>query len=596
MDLPPDSTPTPRANQPIAHDPAGLLSPDEYRMHQRMHDFRFYARHNFRITTKSGGEEYLEFNSAQEIIHAAAEKQLAEIGMVRLIIVKGRQQGCSTYIAGRFYHKAAMKRAQTVCILSHEAKSTKALFRKVKYANKYIPPAVAPGVDKDNTTELTFPNDSRYIVSTAGSENSGRSETAQFMHASEVAFFDMDEELTAGAFQIVADIEGTEIFKESTANGYNGFHKTVIAALRGKSLWRVVFIPWFVQKEYRLPIPSDFELTDEESRLKRIYNLDDNQIMWRRNKLEEPAMTSQKFKQEYPCYLMEAFQSSEGTFFSGEKVQEARHSHVRGKYGALVLGVDPGRNHDRTIIAMRRGREVIKLWKYDDGKMNEMRLANILKNIIDKYGVDKCFIDYGQGYGTYDKLVMDGYGSVVEGVHFKETASRECYSSKRTEIMFNFRDWLEAPGGCKLPDDDDMAADIASMPPAIESGNGVFSFPKKSEIKKTYGRSPDILDAIALTFAYPVRVDDTQDEDDDEDYFSRKRRQKSTVNTEGGSALRGRRRVSGDWGDNGRPLRRSYGLGRSGSGGTRRSVIWHRNIRKVAPTEAAKFAGRPIVA
>ena len=42
-------------------------------------------------------------NPAQKIVHAVAEKQLEEQDMVRIIVLKARRLGMSTYVQGRYF-------------------------------------------------------------------------------------------------------------------------------------------------------------------------------------------------------------------------------------------------------------------------------------------------------------------------------------------------------------------------------------------------------------------------------------------------------------------------------------------------------------
>lgn len=57
------------------------------------------------IRAKSGDAAPLRFNAAQCAIHAVAEDQRAASGRVRLIALKARQLGFSTYVQARFYHR-----------------------------------------------------------------------------------------------------------------------------------------------------------------------------------------------------------------------------------------------------------------------------------------------------------------------------------------------------------------------------------------------------------------------------------------------------------------------------------------------------------
>ena len=66
-------------------------------------DFVHYAEKNLKIRTKSAKVEPFVLNKAQKHIHERVEEQLKKTGKVRALILKGRQQGCSTYVSGRCY-------------------------------------------------------------------------------------------------------------------------------------------------------------------------------------------------------------------------------------------------------------------------------------------------------------------------------------------------------------------------------------------------------------------------------------------------------------------------------------------------------------
>src|ERR1700680_1668039 len=98
-------------------------------------EFPVYSENCLDIKTKSQGIKKLKFNRVQEYLHASFEDQKRRRGWVRKIIVKGRQQTCSTLITGRFFHHAQFNPGTDVYILSHEVKSTKGLFDKIALFN-----------------------------------------------------------------------------------------------------------------------------------------------------------------------------------------------------------------------------------------------------------------------------------------------------------------------------------------------------------------------------------------------------------------------------------------------------------------------------
>ena len=68
-------------------------------------DFETYAAQNLKIKTKDGQLMPFVMNRAQRYLHERLEAQRQKQGFVRAVVIKGRQQGISTYIASRFYWK-----------------------------------------------------------------------------------------------------------------------------------------------------------------------------------------------------------------------------------------------------------------------------------------------------------------------------------------------------------------------------------------------------------------------------------------------------------------------------------------------------------
>ena len=103
-------------------------------------DLAAYAAECLMIRTKSGEVRPLVFNRAQRHIHAQLEAQRAATGKVRALILKGRQQGCTTYVGGRFFHRATHEHGIRVFILTHEDAATQNLFEMVERFHDHCPP------------------------------------------------------------------------------------------------------------------------------------------------------------------------------------------------------------------------------------------------------------------------------------------------------------------------------------------------------------------------------------------------------------------------------------------------------------------------
>jgi len=479
-------------------------------------DFDFYARNCLSIRSKSGKVQAFRLNRAQRYIHERLEDQKARTGRVRALVLKGRQQGCSTYVGGRYYHRTTMSKGIRTFILTHEDQATQNLFEMVNRYHEHCPVFVRPSTGAANAKELFFDKlDSGYKVGTAGTKGVGRSSTIQLFHGSEVAFWPHADTHAAGVLQAVPDEDGTEVVLESTANGLgNLFHQKWQDAERGIGDYIAIFVPWYWQEEYRKPVPSDFELTEEEATYAGLYELTLEQMAWRRNKIAE-LKDPNLFKQEYPATAAEAFQmSGHDSFIKPGIVAEAR-KNLRDESGPLVMGFDPARfGDDGSALARRRGRKLIGTErKY---KLTTMEGAGWLKRVIDSEKPARVFIDIGGlGVGIYDRLVEMGYGEIVRPVNFggapleppkKDDAGKEIGggpANRRAEIWMASRDWLAQEGGVDIPDSDTLQADACGPGYKYDSNSRVL-LEKKEDMRKRGVPSPDEWDAVALTFAEPV--------------------------------------------------------------------------------------------
>ena len=473
-------------------------------------DYPYYAEKCLKIRVKKAVEVdgrkqkiiKFKFNKAQNHIHTKLEEQKKETGQVRALILKGRQQGCSTLIDGRGYHFTTHHPGTKAFILAHRDDATSNLFKMVQRFHEHCPQHMRPSTSFSNRKELVFDKlDSAYGLGTAGSGDVGRSDTIDFLHGSEAAFWSNTDEIKTGVMQAAEMAE--EIIFESTANGLgNMFHKMWQDAEAGKSAYIAIFVPWFWQDEYRRELPLNFEITKSEQLYKDAYGLDYEQVCWRRYKiieLADPAL----FKQEYPATAAEAFQTTGiNNLISPESVLASRKGHAD-PYGSYVVGCDPAREGDDSTTFIRRmGRHAWNLEKYD--KLDDMEKAGKSKKILDTEPVSMMFIDRGGGSGQYDRLKEMGYGNRIKLVNFGSKAlDPDKYANRRAEMWDNMRIWLESEEETDIPDDDLLHADLVAPGFKYTSSTQKILEPKV-DIKKRIGKSPDAGDALALTFAEPV--------------------------------------------------------------------------------------------
>lgn len=483
------------------------LSEKERVIRQKLKDdFLHYAPRCLKIRTKAGKVLPFKLNDAQQYIHKCVEEQRARTGKVRAIILKGRQQGCSTYVEGRFYWRVSHSKGVRAFILTHEEEATNNLFELADRYHENCPALVRPSAGASNAKELYFDKlDSGYKVGTAGNKGVGRSSTVQLFHGSEVGFWPNAQQHAAGIIQAIPDEPDTEAFLESTANGIgNYFHQQWQAAEAGLSEYIAIFVPWYWQTEYRKAVPAGFTLTSEEQKYRDAYKLDLEQMAWRRAKIVE-LKDETLFKQEYPATAAEAFQvSGVDPYIKGDLVMVARKAEAE-PVGPMKLGVDPARfGDDRTSICLRQGRKVH--WIKSHSKKSTMEVAGIVFQIIKEQKPTQVAIDVGGlGAGVYDRLtelVPYGTTELIQVNSSNSPLDEKKYTNKRAEMWGEMREWLEKQPA-SIPDSDELQADLTQIRYSYDSNNAL-KMEKKEDMKKRGFRSPDMADALGLTFAMPV--------------------------------------------------------------------------------------------
>lgn len=470
------------------------------RIKQYDESFLLHARDNLKIRAKSGEILPFHVNKPQLYAHNLLEEQKEKTGRVRAIILKGRQQGFSTYTGGRFFHRVQFNKGIRCFILAHEMEASDNLFSMAKRFYEHMIPPLKPSSDTSNAKELYFGKlESGYKVSTAGNKATGRGQTIQLFHGSEVAFWPNDREHVAGVLQAVPDENGTEVILESTANGMgNVFYEMCMNALKGLGEYQLIFVPWFMSDEYRVKGGKP-NLSDDDKLYKELHKLDDEQMAWRERKISE--LGKYKFMQEYPATVSEAFQTSgDDTFIDADIVLKARSRVVEKGYGPKIMGVDPaGEGKDRTVFVWRQGN---KFYEYDyENRSDLMEIVGRITAHI--HTVDAVAIDaVGLGEGIVSRLRELGYAHKVYAVKGSNKADEENrYINKRAEIWGRMKEWLL---DASIPNDDQVHADLCSLLWKYDS-NGRIKLENKQELRQRGVPSPDIADALSFTFAYMIR-------------------------------------------------------------------------------------------
>jgi hypothetical protein len=89
----------------------------------------------------------------------------------------------------------------------------------------------------------------------------------------------------------------------------------------------------------------------------------------------------------------------------------------------------------------------------------------------------------------------------VQKVVFSWKAADERYAQLRSEMWFKMGDWIKEGA---IPNRTDLVSELCAPTYSNDNAANRLQLEPKDDIKKRLGFSPDIADALALTFAFPV--------------------------------------------------------------------------------------------
>lgn len=208
-----------------------------------------------------------------------------------------------------------------------------------------------------------------------------------------------------------------------------------------------------------------------------------------------------RIKGEFP-------RTGEMEFFNAEEVDAAMAREVEPAFGALALGVDVARfGANFSVIFPRRGRDGRSIPRRKFQGVSTVELAGEVAKANRELRADGIMIDEGGvGGGVVDQvrhMQLHCFGVQFGGKPsgFSETGIQgESYANKRAEMYGNLRAWIKAGS---LPADPELRAQLLSITYTFNAKDQIQLTSK--EVMMREGKpSPDDLDALACTFAFPL--------------------------------------------------------------------------------------------
>ena len=202
---------------------------------------------------------------------------------------------------------------------------------------------------------------------------------------------------------------------------------------------------------------------------------------------------------------------SQNTLIPREIIEAAavrKHQPSMYEFAPLVIGCDPAwMGGDRTVIVIRQGlfsKIIFNKQGADSveiaGKIQEAWSTPHIHNPI-WFGrqADACFIDVGMGNGVIDQLRRLSRNPIP--VAFGGASTREDCHLKRTEIWVKMSEWLREGG--MIDNNPDLIGELADVEYRFNPAGKKVLEPK-DDMRERTGRSPDLADALAVTFSEEV--------------------------------------------------------------------------------------------
>lgn len=400
----------------------------------------------FYIVDKKRNTVPFFFNEVQEDFI----KQLETLGTNKpFFVLKGRQQGFTSVITAIQLSYAIVRKNFSGFTMADRSDNTQAIFNdKARVVYDRLPSELKPSEKFNSRNEMFFDKlNSSWRIATA-TDQVGRSRTLNFVHFSEVAFYECDlaslqagigEAITAGAIQVY----------ETTANGFN----------QAKDLWdsetcHNLFYEWWRSPEYRSTEYEYLETDDpwliERKRLLEEKGCDKEQITWYCKKYDS-YLDKNTIKQEYPITPVEAFVSSGDCVFDKEAInnQLARCASLQGArkgYFTYKKEAIPLTNSEGTMVDVEWKIKDIKFVESKDGYITIHEEPKVKKNrdgiVTHKapYAIGGDTAGTGKDYFT-GKVVCNLDGKTAATLH-KQYIDEDLYAEQMYCLGMYFHEAL----------------------------------------------------------------------------------------------------------------------------------------------------------
>jgi len=335
------------------------------------------------------------------------------------VILKARQLGLSTVVAGYIAWLMLFHRDKNVLVLATKLLSASNLVKKVKYIIKSVPSwLMIATVTIDNRNSFELSNGSQ-IKSSATSGDAGRSEALSLLVLDEAAFIEGMQELWTGLYPTMAT--GGRCIAISTPNGVgNWFHQTYIDAESSTNEFHSIKLHWSVHPD------RDQNWFEKETK----------------------NMGKREIAQEYEC----SFNASGETVIDAEDLENLSRSHEEPKYRLgidrnlwiwkdyyerckylLIADVARGDGKDFSVFHVVNMDTMEQVAEYQ-GKLSTEEFSRLLFNTGTQYGSCMIVVENNNlGFSVLEKLVSMNY----KNVYYSQKGTTEFIEQYAAQSMAN---------------------------------------------------------------------------------------------------------------------------------------------------------------
>jgi hypothetical protein len=458
-----------------------------------------WIENTLKIRTKRGDLVPFRLNIFQRKLVAAVMDRVKEEGDAFFVVLKGRQLGVSSICRALMLWKAMNYVGQQCVFSAHTEPDTKrsmTIMREMLATMNRALGYPLPSMESDS--RILWRNMGSAIESRlASGKSQGRSSSINFLHATEVDYYD---DVAVGSWKrfkvgIIPSlkVKGAIAIVESTCQGRKALFDLYSQSLNPQSKWRHIFFPWYENPDYVATTPC--ELTEQEEIDKDTYGLSDQQAWFRASyRLECGELACDR---EYPNCIDDSFKvaaAGSRVLMSGQSIEDAmgRDFWQLQDREPVIVGVDPSRLRDCTGIAVRQGKNIITVTEIPP-MGDAYELANLVARMCEDLKPKVINVDAGNLGGAFIDILQRVTPFRLCGIDFGAAAKNtRKYFNRRAEMYDELRRWI-AEGG-KLPNNSRLATELMAIE-LNDRKEGRLMLQPKHKLSK----SPDIADACALT-------------------------------------------------------------------------------------------------